>query len=124
MEHINAVILGGGSGTRLWPLSKPTFPKQFLSLPNGSSMIQESQSRVASLVAPEHFWVVTGRNIAGLVHEHLPAVPESHILGGRGGRNNYAAIARFAPTIAREDPPHTTIVLQTDNVIRKVPDLH
>ena len=46
MEHLNAVILAGGSGTRLWPLSTPSFPKQFLPLPNGRSMIQESLARV------------------------------------------------------------------------------
>lgn len=120
MEHLNAVILGGGSGTRLWPLSKTTFPKQFLSLPSGNSMIQETLSRVASLVAPEYFWVVTGRSIAGLVHEFLPAVPQSHILGEPVGRNTSAAIAWAASAIAREDPQATMIVLPADHVIRKV----
>src|SRR5579872_6065042 len=81
MEHLNAVILAGGSGTRLWPLSTPTFPKQFLPLPNGRSMIQESLARIEPVVAPEHAWVVTGRSMAELVHEHLPSVPPLHILG-------------------------------------------
>ena len=75
MEHFNAVILAGGSGTRLWPLSTPSFPKQFLPLPNGRSLIQESLARVETLFSPERAWVVTGRNMAELVHEHLPSVP-------------------------------------------------
>ena len=75
MQHFNAVILAGGSGTRLWPLSTPSFPKQFLPLPNGNSMIQETLSRVASLATPEQSWVVTGRSMAPLVHEHLPQIP-------------------------------------------------
>ncbi len=42
MKHLHAVILAGGSGTSLWPLSTPSFPKQFLPMPNGKSMIQET----------------------------------------------------------------------------------
>ena len=100
-EHLNAVILAGGSGTRLWPLSTPAFPKQFLPLPNGRSIIQESLARMEPVVTPEHAWVVTGRSMAELVHEHLPLVPVSHILGEPMGRNTSAAIAWAATTIAR-----------------------
>lgn len=120
MEHLNAVILAGGSGTRLWPLSTPAFPKQFLPLPNGRSMIQESLARVAPLIDPQHSWVVTGRGMIGLVHEHLPTVPESHILGEPIGRNTSAAIAWAAATIAREDPQTIMVVVTADHVIRKV----
>src|ERR1700686_2467927 len=73
MEHLNAVILAGGSGTRLWPLGTPAFPKQFLPLPNGRSMIQESLARIEPVVSPEGAWVVTGRSMAELAHEHLPS---------------------------------------------------
>src|SRR5579864_2381788 len=117
MEHLNAVILAGGSGTRLWPLSTTTFPKQFLPLPNGRSMIQESLARVAPLVSPEHAWVVTGRSMAQLAHEHLPSLPESHILGEPIGRNTAAAIAWAAATIAREDPQAMMVVVTADHVI-------
>src|SRR6266571_2959637 len=120
MEHLNAVILAGGSGTRLWPLSTPSFQKQFLPLPNGRSMIQESLARVEPLVSPEHAWVVTGRSMADLVHEHLPPVPVSHILGEPVGRNTSAAIAWAAATIAREDPQAIMAVLTADHVIRKI----
>ncbi len=72
MKHLHAVILAGGSGTRLWPLSTPSFPKQFLPMPNGNSMIQETLTRVEPLISPERAWVVTGRSMAELVHEHLP----------------------------------------------------
>ena len=120
MEHLNAVILAGGSGTRLWPLSTPTFPKQFLPLPNGRSMIQESLARIEPVVAPEHAWVVTGRSMAELVHEHLPAVPASHILGEPMGRNTSAAIAWAAATIAREDAQATMIIVTADHVIRNI----
>src|SRR2546430_3610213 len=107
MEHLNAVILAGGSGTRLWPLSTPSFPKQFLPLPNGRSMIQEALARVEGLISPERAWVVTGRSMIELVREHLPRIPTSHILGEPMGRSTAAAIGWAAATIARRDPQAT-----------------
>jgi mannose-1-phosphate guanylyltransferase/mannose-6-phosphate isomerase len=120
MEHLNAVILAGGSGTRLWPLSTPSFPKQFLPLPNGRSMIQESLARVEGLIAPERAWVVSGRSMIELVREHLPSLPVSQILGEPMGRSTAAAIGWAAATIARRDPQATMMVLTADHVITKV----
>jgi len=120
MEHLNAVILAGGSGTRLWPLSTPSFPKQFLPLPNGRSMIQESLARVEGLVSPERAWVVTGRSMVELVRENLPFVPANQILGEPMGRSTAAAIGWAAATIARRDPQATMMVLTADHVITKI----
>ena len=120
MEHLNAVILAGGSGTRLWPLSTPSFPKQFLPLPNGKSMIQESLARVEGLISPEQTWVVTGRNMVELVREHLPSIPVSQILGEPVGRSTAAAIGWAAAAIARRDPQAIMMVLTADHVITKI----
>jgi len=120
MEHLHAVILAGGSGTRLWPLSTPGFPKQFLPLPSGRSMIQETLARVAPLISPERAWVVTGRSMAELVYEHLPSVPLNHMLGEPIGRNTAPAIAWVATTIARQDPQAVMATLPADHVIMKV----
>lgn len=120
MNHLNVVILAGGSGTRLWPLSTPSFPKQFLPLPNGNSMLQETLARVAPLATPEQTWVVTGRSMAGLVREHLPFIPQDHILGEPIGRNSAPAIAWIAATIARRDPEAVMIILSADHVIAEV----
>lgn len=120
MNHLNVVILAGGSGTRLWPLSTPSFPKQFLPLPNGNSMIQETLARVAPLVSPAQTWVVTGRSMAGLVEEHLPALDHTHILREPMGRNSAPAIAWIAATIARHDPEAVMVTLSADHVITEV----
>src|SRR5437588_13108123 len=117
MDHLNVVILAGGSGTRLWPLSTPSFPKQFLPLPNGKSMIQETLARIEPLVKPEQTWVVTGRSMVELVHEHLPTLPHAHILGEPMGRNSAPAIAWIAATIARRDPEAIMVILSADHVI-------
>ncbi len=120
MKHLNAVILAGGSGTRLWPLSTPSFPKQFLPLPDGQSLIQASLARVTSLMAPEQAWVVTGRSMAALAHEHLPSIPAEHILAEPMGRNSAPAVAWAAATIARQDPQAVMVTLTADHVIQDV----
>lgn len=120
MNHLNVVILAGGSGTRLWPLSTPSFPKQFLPLPNGNSMIQETLVRVAPLASSAQTWVVTGRSMAGLVEEHLPALEPTHILREPMGRNSAPAIAWIAATIARHDPQAVMVTLSADHVISEV----
>src|SRR5712691_2347711 len=124
MKHLNAVILAGGSGTRLWPLSTQHYPKQFLPLPNGKSLIQETLVRIAPLVSPEQTWVVTGRNMAELAHEHLPTIPVEHILGEPMGRNSAPAIAWAAAAIARHDPEDIMVTLTADHVIKDVPAFH
>lgn len=120
MQHLHAVILAGGSGTRLWPLSTPSFPKQFLPMPNGNSMIQETLARVEPLIAPERTWVVTGRSMAELVQEHLPTIPASHILGEPMGRSTSPAIGWVAATIARYDPQAIMASFHADAAISKV----
>ena len=120
MEHLHTVILAGGSGTRLWPLSTPSFPKQFLPLPNGNSLIQESLARVAPLVSPEQTWVVTGRSMADLVHEHLPSVPLPHILGEPMGRSTAPAIGWAAAVIAQHDPQAIMAALTADHFITNI----
>src|SRR5579863_2092717 len=123
MEHLHAVILAGGSGTRLWPLSTPQFPKQFLPLPDGNSMIQDTLVRVEPLITPERSWVVTGRIMAELAHEHLPTVPLSHILGEPVGRNTAPALCWISTTIAQKDPQAIIASLHADAAIAKAETL-
>ncbi len=119
MDHLHAVILAGGSGTRLWPLSTPLFPKQFLPLPGGKSMIQETLARVEPLITPNRSWVVTGRSMTSLVHEHLPTVPLSHILGEPMGRNTAPALCWVSAMIAQHDPEAIMASLHADAAITK-----
>ena len=86
-------------------------------------MIQETLARVSPLVAPEQTWVVTGRNMAGLVYEHLPTLPHDHLLGEPMGRNSAPAIAWIAATIARRDPEAIMVSLHADHVITQIETL-
>lgn len=93
-----AVILAGGGGTRLWPLSSPERPKPFLPLLGDRSLLQLTADRLAGLVGPRSTFVVTDRRYATIVAEQLPATT---VLSEPEGRNTAAAIALAAVAIER-----------------------
>ena len=96
-----AVVLAGGGGTRLWPLSTPECPKPFLRLIGDETLIQRTVARLAPLVAPADVYVVTDRRYLDLARSQLPAIPPANFLGEPMGRNTAAAVALAAEAIAR-----------------------
>jgi mannose-1-phosphate guanylyltransferase len=110
---VYAVVLAGGSGTRLWPLSRPECPKPFLRLLGDETLIQRTVARLAPLVAPEDVYVVAERRHMGLVAEQLPAVPAANLIGEPMGRNTAAAVALAAEAVARPED-EAMLVLPAD----------
>lgn len=116
-----AVILAGGGGTRLWPLSRPETPKPFLPLLGGRSLLQLTVDRIVG--HPElplgmgDVTVVTDRRYAGLVREQLSDV---HIVSEPAGRNTAAAVALATLRVDRP-PDEPMIVLPADHLIRDEP---
>jgi mannose-1-phosphate guanylyltransferase/mannose-6-phosphate isomerase len=108
-----AVILAGGGGTRLWPLSTPDRPKPFLRLLGDESLIQRTVARLAPLVDPGDVYVVAERRHIPLVAEQLPGVPAANLLGEPMGRNTAAAVALAAEAIDRSED-EVMIVLPAD----------
>ena len=100
-----AVIPAGGSGTRLWPLSRAGHPK-FLHPLTGTdaSLLQATVHRLAPLTAPSRVFVVTGVAHAAAVSRQLAGVPEENILVEPSPRDSCAAIALAAAVIARREP--------------------
>ncbi len=93
-------ILAGGSGTRLWPLSRASHPKQFIDVTaSGRSLLQETVDRIRPLVAGADILVVTGREYGPLVARQLPDVPAANIIAEPCGRGSAPAIALAALTI-------------------------
>lgn len=125
---IHAVILAGGGGTRLWPLSRTAYPKQFLSLLDQYSLFQHTVTRLDSLVEPGNLWIVTGAEHSFIVQAQLaqlaqlaelPAFADTtaHILDEPIGRNTAAAIGLAAINLHHHDPNAVMIVLPADHWI-------
>ena len=108
-----AVVLAGGGGTRLWPLSRPECPKPFLRLLGDETLIQRTVARLAPLVAPEDVYVIAERGHMGLVAEQLPAVPAANLIAEPIGRNTAAAVALAAEAVARPED-EVMLVLPAD----------
>jgi mannose-1-phosphate guanylyltransferase len=114
---VYAVILAGGGGTRLWPLSRPETPKPFLPLLGERSLLQLTVDRIAGHpelpLSVDDVTVVTDRRYAGLVRDQVPGV---HVLAEPVGRNTAAAVALATLAIER-DPAEVMVVLPADHVI-------
>lgn len=112
--------MAGGIGSRLWPLSTPEVPKQFIDvLGVGRSLIQLTVDRFAPLCKMENFWVVTGEKYVPLVREQLPGIPEEQILAEPEGRNTAPCIAYASWKIARKDPEANIVVTPADALVLK-----
>ena len=117
-----AVIPAGGSGTRLWPLSRAGHPK-FLHPLTGTdaSLLQATVERLAPLSNPERVFVVTGVAHAAAVARQLTGVPEENILVEPSPRDSCAAIALAAAVIGRHDPEAIMGSFAADHLIADTP---
>ena len=114
-----AVIPAGGSGTRLWPLSRSGNPK-FLHPLTGSpaSLLQATIDRLAPLSGAETTYVVTGAAHAAAVARQLPELPEANLLVEPSPRDSCAAIGLAAAVIARRDPGAIMGSFAADHLVR------
>jgi len=113
-----ALILAGGTGSRLWPHSRTQRPKQFLALTGDQTLLQDAQSRLEPLVDSDRVYVATNLQYIDLVQEQLPGVPRENVLGEPVGRGTAAAIGWAALHIRRRDPQATMAVVTADHIIR------
>ena len=119
MNNTHLVIMAGGVGSRFWPMSTPECPKQFLDLTGcGNTMIRETMERFGELVSPDHVWVVTSKNYAGLVQEQFPEVPVSNILLEPCMRNTTACIAYVAWKIKSRFQDANIIITPSDHLVK------
>ncbi len=116
-----ASILAGGSGTRLWPLSTKTTPKQFLSLAGERTMIQQTVDRLLPLTPIDHMYIVTFENYSSLVREQLPDLPVEQIIAEPSGRGTAASIGLAATFIAARDPQAVMGSFTADHLITDGP---
>jgi mannose-1-phosphate guanylyltransferase len=115
---LHAVIPAGGSGTRLWPLSRAGHPKFLLPLTGSDrSLLQSTVDRLASLSDVRHRYVVTGTAHATAVARQLPEIPQENILVEPSPRDSAAAIALAAAVIAERESTAIMGAFSADHLI-------
>lgn len=115
-----AVIMAGGSGTRLWPLSRKGMPKQLLPLVDGKSTLRLAYERLRGVVPDERILVCSGTAHLDLIAAELPELEPANLLGEPEGRDSLNAIAWPAALLAERDPDAVMTVLSSDHLISPV----
>lgn len=123
MSDVHAIILAGGSGTRFWPASRRTLPKQFLSVRPGSdeSLIAATVRRIAPLAPASRVVIATGTHLLEETKRALPALPPQALLGEPVARNTAACIGWATSVVLRKDPEALIMVLPSDHYIADEP---
>jgi len=120
-EHFYAVIMAGGGGTRLWPLSRKNSPKQLLKLVGGKSLFQLAVERLQGLVDHEKIYVVTVAEQVEMLREQVPAIPQKNFLIEPMPKGTAAVVGFAATYLQKIDPEAIMAVLTADHVMDNVP---
>jgi mannose-1-phosphate guanylyltransferase len=120
MSSYHALIMAGGGGTRLWPLSRRARPKQALTLVGERTMFEHAVDRIASLFQPEEIFVVTGEEHLESLLLQAPELPRANFLLEPVGQGTAPAIGLGAVHLRRRDPQAVMVVLTADHFIRDV----
>jgi mannose-1-phosphate guanylyltransferase len=121
---LHAVIMAGGSGTRFWPASRNSYPKQLLQLVGETTMLQATFQRLQGMVSAEHTLVMTNEHLVDAVRQQLPLVPPEQIVGEPNKRDTAACIGLAASLILHADPNAIMLVLPADHVISTDQQFH
>ncbi len=112
-----AVIIAGGSGTRLWPLSRKSQPKQALKLIGDRTMFQHAVDRLSPLFPPERIFVGTNAEVAALLQPQAPDVPPENFIVEPSGRDSGPAAGLAAIHLLHRDPNAIMVMLTADHFI-------
>ncbi len=120
-----AVVMAGGWGTRLWPLSRRKIPKPFLKLlPGRDSLLEETVKRLNPLIPASRILIIGNQeHLAGL-RKHAPKIPRNQIIGEPVSRNTAATVALAASLISKRDPSATLLILPADHWISDKKKFH
>jgi mannose-1-phosphate guanylyltransferase/mannose-6-phosphate isomerase len=117
----HALIMAGGSGTRMWPLSRKQTPKQALPLLEERSMFRVTAERLAPLISLDRVWVVTNAEMAEVFKTQVPGIPTSNYVIEPNARDSGPAAGLGLAHIHAVDPDATVAILSADHHITDVP---
>ncbi len=120
MENNYVVIMAGGIGSRFWPFSRQSFPKQFHDvLGTGRTLIQQTADRFEGICPKENIYVVTGEEYKELTQKQLPFMTDDQVLCEPGRRNTGPCIGYACYKIQKQNPNANIVVAPADHIILK-----
>lgn len=115
-----AVIIAGGAGTRLWPMSRSGTPKQLLKFIEGHSLLNIAAARTRGLIEPNNLYICTGSAYRRQVLDDLVVLPESQIIGEPMGRDTANACGLAAAVLYKRDADAAMAILTADHIIEPI----
>jgi mannose-1-phosphate guanylyltransferase len=118
LNNLYGCILAGGSGTRFWPLSRQSKPKQFLNICGDYSMLQMTFNRLSPLIPDEKLLIIGNKEHKELINEQLPVLQDTNILLEPKGKNTALAIGIMAKFLLNKDPNAIMLIVASDHDIK------
>lgn len=120
MSDTRVVIFAGGIGTRMWPLSRKSTPKQFERIIGDKSTLQLAVDRIRPEIKNENIYISTGEQYVGLVREQLKDIPPQNIIGEPEMRDVAPAVGYLMSILAKQDPWGPVAILWSDHLVRNI----
>lgn len=116
--------MAGGAGTRFWPRSRRSRPKQLIQIAGPKSLLAATVERLKGAVPLANVWVVTTDDLREGVRRQVPKIPQGNILAEPAGRDTAAAIGLAAVAVQARDPEAVLAVMPSDHAIRPAAAFH
>lgn len=117
-QHHYVAIMAGGIGSRFWPKSRTSYPKQFLDILNtGKTLIQWTFDRFTNFIPTENIYIVTSEEYVDIVKEQLPGINPDNIVAEPSRKNTAPCVAYISYKIAQKDPKASLVVAPSDHLV-------
>jgi mannose-1-phosphate guanylyltransferase len=123
-DYVYAVIMAGGSGTRFWPRSRRSRPKQLLNITGDEILLKKTVELIKPIIPISRIKIVTTLSQEDPVKKTVPEIPDENIIGEPFGKNTAPAIGISALFIQRDDPDGVMVILPADHYIEDKKRFH